>query len=457
MTQKDEVIQTLKQICEPIKYKRTHYCNELSEELDSETVILYGWVHKLRSLGKLKFVILRDRSGLVQITVHKNKVSKDVFDRVEQLKIESAIVVKGKVVKNPQAPKKFEIIPEDIQLVSITKSAPPIDITEAVPANLDTRLDNRPLDLRKPRISAIFKIQSTISNAIRQYFHENSFIEIHTPKIVAEATEGGANVFKVKYFEWDAYLAQSPQLYKQLMLVAGYDRVFEIAPAYRAEEHNTPRHINEYISIDAEIAWINSEEDVMRILEKGVKFAIDSVLNKNKDELELLGVEIKSPSVPFKRLKFTQVVDMLRDEGKELSYEDDLDTEGEKLLGKIMKERFNTELYFIKQYPEGVRPFYTMLDPEDPRYTRSFDLEFKGLEITTGGQRIHDYDLLIERIKAKNLNPKSFRFYAEFFKYGVPPHGGFGLGLERFTMKLLNLNNIREATLFPRTRTRVTP
>lgn len=450
-------IEKLKQLCSPLEYKRTHFCGELSEKDEGFNVVLYGWIHKIRDLGKLKFILLRDRTGIVQITVHRNKVSNEILENIKKMKIESAVIVKGKIVGNTQAPNGIEVLPEIIKIVSLAHPNLPIDVTEAVSAELSTRLDNRPLDLRKPRIKAIFKVQSTISNSIREYFYNNGFIEIHTPKIVAEATEGGANVFKVKYFEYDAYLAQSPQLYKQLMLVAGFDRVFEIAPAYRAEEHNTPRHINEYISIDAEISWIDSEEDIMQVLERGIVYVIEKVIKKNKEDLELLNVDIKKPNLPFPRLKYVDVIEMLRQEGKEIEYTEDLDTEGEKLLGKIMQEKKKVEFYFIKGYPETVRPFYTMLDPNDPRFTRSFDLEFKGLEITTGGQRIHDYALLVKRLKDKQLNPDNFKFYTMFFKYGVPPHGGFGLGLERFTMMLLNLKNIREATLFPRTRTRVSP
>ncbi|MCD6513945.1 MAG: aspartate--tRNA(Asn) ligase [Candidatus Asgardarchaeum sp.] len=452
-----DITEKLKEINSKLLWQRTHYCGDITPELDENEVVLYGWVHRIRDVGKLKFILLRDRSGIIQLVVKKGEISDSEFSQIKKLTPESAIIVKGHVKANPNVKKGVEVLVNDLNIVSLSATPLPLDVTETVPALFDTRYDNRPIDLRKPRNQAIFMVRSILVNALREFFIKNGFIEIHTPKIVAEATEGGANVFRVKYFEYDVYLAQSPQLYKQLMLVAGFDKVFEVAPAYRAEEHNTPRHLNEYISIDAEIAWIKSHEDVMQVLENAVAFAIDEVIKHGKQYLELLEVEVTRPSLPFKRVTYSEALDLLSSEGKEIPFGEDIDTEGERLLGKIMKEKYNVEFYFITEYPEAIRPFYTMLKPEDPRLTRSFDLDYKGLEITTGGQRIHDYDFLVQRIKEKNLNPDSFKFYTKFFKYGVPPHGGFGLGLERFTMQLLNLSNIREATLFPRTRTRVTP
>ncbi|MGQ4834093.1 MAG: aspartate--tRNA(Asn) ligase [Candidatus Asgardarchaeia archaeon] len=447
----------LHKINSTLMWDRTNYCKEISPEMDGKEVILYGWVHRIRDVGKIKFILLRDRTDIVQIIYKKGECPESEAEKVSRLTPESAIAVRGIVRSNQKVRKGAEVLLKELSIVNLAETPLPLDVTEAVPASFETRYDNRPLDLRKPRNQAIFMIKSILVNALREFFVKNGFVEVHTPKIVAEATEGGANVFKVKYFEYDAYLAQSPQLYKQLMLLAGFDKVFEVAPAYRAEEHNTPRHLNEYISVDAEISWIKSHEDVMHVLENAVVYAIDAAIKKGKEYLELLNVDIKKPSLPFKRVSYPKVLELLESEGKLIPFGEDLDTEGERILGQIMREKFNAELYFITEYPESVRPFYTMLKPEDPRLTRSFDLEYKGLEITTGGQRIHDYEFLVKRIIDKNLNPDTFKFYTKFFKYGAPPHGGFGLGLERFTMQLLNLSNIREATLFPRTRTRVTP
>ncbi|MHA1627261.1 MAG: aspartate--tRNA(Asn) ligase [Candidatus Asgardarchaeia archaeon] len=447
----------LMEICSRILWKRTHFCGELGPELDGKDVVLYGWVHRLRRMGGLNFLLLRDRSGIVQVIFSKKNSPEDVLKIIKEVSLESALAVRGRVKANDEAPNGFEVIPKEVVVVNKSEGPLPLDVTETIPAEMDTRFDNRPIDLRKRRITSIFIVESVISNALREYFYKNGFVEIHTPKIVAGATEGGANVFKVEYFKNEVYLAQSPQLYKQLALVGGLDRVFEIAPAYRAEEHNTPRHLNEYISVDAEIAWIKDEEGPMEVLENAVSYAVEKVREEARRELEVLGLDVPRLKTPFLRLTYKKALDLLEDYGKEIEFGEDIDSEGERMLGEIVRDRYKREIYFIKEYPEKIRPFYTMPCPDDPELTRSFDLEFRGLEITTGGQRIHDYELLIERIKEKGLNPDNFEFYTKFFKYGVPPHGGFGLGLERFVMKLLDLKNIREASLFPRTTNRVIP
>ena len=447
----------LQEINSKILWDRTHYCGEISPELDRNNVVIYGWVHRIRDVGKLIFALIRDRTGIVQAIVKKNVLDDVKFNHFKDVRYETAIVIKGTVKTNPKAPKGCEILVSDYSIVNKATTPLPLDVTETVPAEFDTRFDNRPLDLRKPRINAIFIIQSSITNSFRTFFNGEGFIEVHTPKIVAEATEGGANVFRVKYFEKDAYLAQSPQLYKQLLLLSGFDKVFEIAPVYRAEEHNTPRHLNEYVGIDAEISWIRDIEDVMKILENVVYNAVKTVKEQNQKQLKEMDTTLELPKFPFQRITYAKALELLQDEGKEIPFGEDIDTEGERLLGKIMKEKYDMDLYFITHYPLEVRPFYTMPCSNNPDLTCSFDLEYKGLEITTGGQRIHDYNLLEEQIINKGLNPENFEFYTKFFKYGAPPHGGFGIGLERLTMQILGLHNIRETSLFPRTRTRVTP
>ncbi len=439
------------------KYMRTHYTVQLSRELADQEVTLLGWVHILRDKGRIKFIVLRDERGTVQVTVPATKVSPEVFALTEQLKPEYVVAIHGRVVASDQAPGGVEVVPDAIRIIN-TAARLPIDIVEGkVDIDIDTRLNNRILDLRRPKISAIFRVQSCVVRYAREYLQRQGFVEIHTPKIVAEATEGGANLFEVKYFERKAYLAQSPQFYKQLMLLAGFGRVFEIAPVFRAEKHNTRRHVNEYTSFDLEMAWIRDFDDVMKMEERMLNYALRKTVHEAAAELETLGVDLQVPRVPFKRVKYVDAVSLLREAGKQISIGDDFDPECERLLQDIFKERYHTDMVFITHYPLDLRPAYTMPSLTDEGMTESFDLLYKGMEITTGGQRIHLYDLLVERFKAKGFNPDDFAFYIEPFKYGAPPHGGLGLGIERLTMQLLGLDNIREAILLPRDRDRLTP
>ncbi|MHA1638256.1 MAG: aspartate--tRNA(Asn) ligase [Candidatus Thorarchaeota archaeon] len=436
---------------------RTHFSSQVTPELADKQVTLVGWVHTLRDKGKIKFLILRDEHGLVQITIPQKKVSEEVFEVSGQLKPETAILVSGKVVAAQQVESGAEIIPEMIRILN-TAERLPIDIVEGkVDIDLDTRLNHRILDLRKPSVNAIFRIQHSLVRFAREYLEQNDFVEIHTPKIVAEATEGGANLFAVKYFERNAYLAQSPQFYKQLMLLGGFGRVFEIAPVFRAEKHNTRRHINEYTSFDFEMAWISGVEDVMKMEENMLHHSFKKTKEVSAAELEVLGIDLEIPKLPFKRVKYAEAIDLLNEAGKDLAVTDDIDPEGEKMLGEIFPEKFGTDMVFITHYPLELRPAYTMPSMTDEGMTESFDLTYKGMEITTGGQRIHLYDLLVERFKAKGFDPDAFGFYLDPFKYGAPPHGGLGLGVERLTMQLLGIENIREATLLPRDRDRLTP
>ncbi|UCE10178.1 MAG: aspartate--tRNA(Asn) ligase [Candidatus Thorarchaeota archaeon] len=436
---------------------RTHFTNEISPSLDGRSVTLLGWVHILRDKGKIKFLVLRDEKGTIQITIPQKKVSEEVFKISEEFKPEYAIAVRGTVVATPQAPSGVEIIPEMFRIINKAHRLP-IDVVEGkVDIDLDTRLNHRILDLRKPTVNAIFRIQHSLVRFSREFLEKEGFVEIHTPKIVAEATEGGANLFEIKYFEKKAYLAQSPQFYKQLMILAGFGRVFEIAPVFRAEKHNTRRHVNEYTSFDYEMAWISDVDDVMKMEENMLHYSFKKTREHVPSELELLGVDLKTPKVPFKRIKYAEAIDLLNAEGREMEVTDDLDPESERLLGKIFPEKFGTDMVFLTQYPLELRPAYTMPSMTDEGMTESFDLTYKGMEITTGSQRIHIYDLLVERFKAKGFDPDAFAFYLDPFKYGAPPHGGLGLGVERLTMQLLNIDNVRETTLLPRDRDRLTP
>jgi nondiscriminating aspartyl-tRNA synthetase len=436
---------------------RTHFSNQIAPDLAGNKVVLMGWTHILRDKGKIKFLVLRDEHGTAQVTIPQKKVSEEVFEVAGQLKPETVVAVHGEVVASSQAPGGAEIIPTKIRVLN-TAERLPIDVVEGkVDIDLDTRLNHRILDLRKPTINAIFRVQHNLVRYAREFLEKNDFLEIHTPKIVAEATEGGANLFEVKYFEKKAYLAQSPQFYKQLMLLAGFGRVFEIAPVFRAEKHNTRRHVNEYTSFDFEMAWIGGVEDVMKMEERMLNHSFKKTKDAAAREIELLGIDLEVPSVPFKRIKYVEAIDLLNQAGKDLKITDDLDPESEQLLGQIFPDKFGTDMVFITHYPLELRPAYTMPSFTDEGMTESFDLTYKGMEITTGGQRIHLYDLLVERFKAKGFNPPDFSFYLDPFKYGAPPHGGLGLGVERLTMQILGIENIREATLLPRDRDRLTP
>jgi nondiscriminating aspartyl-tRNA synthetase len=436
---------------------RTHFTTEITAEIADTEVVIMGWVHILRDKGKIKFLVLRDEQGQCQVTIPQAKVSEEVFETAGQLKPEYAVAVTGKVVAAKQVASGAEIIPTKIRIIN-TAQRLPIDVVEGkVDIDLDTRLNHRILDLRKPSINAIFRIQHSLVRFAREYLESNGFVEIHTPKIVAEATEGGANLFEIKYFDKKAYLAQSPQFYKQLMLLAGFGRVFEIAPVFRAEKHNTRRHVNEYTSFDFEMAWITDVDDVMKMEERMLNHSFKKTSETAANELELLGIELVVPKVPFRRIKYAEAIDLLNSEGKELAVTDDIDPEAERLLGEIFPEKFGTDMVFLTHYPLELRPAYTMPSMTDEGMTESFDLTYKGMEITTGGQRIHIYDLLVERFKAKGFDPDAFAFYLDPFKYGAPPHGGLGLGVERLTMQLLGIENIREAILLPRDRDRITP
>ena len=332
----------------------------------------------------------------------------------------------------------------------------PIEVNkERLECNLDTMLSNRVLSLRHPKVNAIFKVQNEIVDGFREFLNSEGFTEIRTSKIVKEGAEGGADLFEVKYFENKAYLATSPQFYKQMMVAAGFERVYEIGHVYRAEEHNTNRHLNEYVSMDLEMGFINDEKDIMNLEEQMLKYILNKLNIKCKEYFELLEVSIPEIEESIPRIDFKEALNILKEEYNKSDLEGDLDPEGEKLIYKYVKEKYNSEFVLLTNYPRKKRPMYTM--PLGEKGTHSFDLLFKGVEITTGGQRIHEYEKLIENIRYKSLNPEEYESYLDVFKYGMPKHGGLAIGLERITAKLLNLENIREATLFTRDRKRLIP
>ncbi|HID24952.1 MAG TPA: aspartate--tRNA(Asn) ligase [Thermoplasmata archaeon] len=431
---------------------RTYYSKELGLEDDGKKVCVAGWVEDIRNLGSIAFIIVRDRKGTLQVTVFKKKQG-EIFETLTSLSRESVVAIKGTCKANEKVRNGYEIIPSEVEVLSVADTPLPLGVVDKVDSELDTRLDNRFIDLRKPEKRAIFVIRDKLLDAVREFLRSENFIEVHTPKIIASSSEGGTDLFRVKYFEKDAFLAQSPQLYKQTLMATGLDKVFEIAWYFRAEEHNTRRHLNESTAVDVEMAFIRDEEDVMRFLENLV-LNIWRKVSELKDEVSLLNATMEVPSLPFRRITYDEVIEKLHERDVEISWGEDFGTEEEKVIGEIMKEE-GVDFYFITKYPLKSKPFYTM--PDDDKLSRSFDLSCKGVEIASGSQRIHDPDLLEKRMEECGLNPTDFNSYLKSFKYGMPPHGGFGMGIERLLMEMLEIKNIRECILFPRDRTRLVP
>ncbi|GAA0696896.1 aspartate--tRNA(Asn) ligase [Paraclostridium ghonii] len=423
--------------------------NKLNNYLNQE-VKIEGWIHRIRVLKSITFLILRDRTGLVQCVIDNNLIKPD------DMKLESVISIIGKVKESNNKLNNFEIEVINFEIISKCKEELPIEINkEDLNINLVTMLNNRVLSLRHEKINAIFKVQNVIVNGFREYLISEGFTEIFTPKLVAEGAEGGTEVFEVKYFENKAYLAQSPQFYKQMMVLSGFERVFEVGHVYRAEQHDTNRHLNEYVSMDLEFGFIENEEDIMNLEEELLKFIINKLEKETQIYLKLLNIELPKINGSIPRIKFSEAIDILRKEYNKTNLDKDLDPEGEKLICEYAKEKLDSDFIFVTHYPRSKRPMYTM--PCGENETHSFDLLFRGIEITTGGQRIHDYEMLINNIKYKGLCPKNYESYTEVFKYGVPTHGGLAIGLERIVIKILGLENVREATLITRDRHRLIP
>ncbi|MEO0072680.1 MAG: aspartate--tRNA(Asn) ligase [candidate division WOR-3 bacterium] len=424
---------------------------EVSQYIGQE-VMLKGWVHQLRRLGKINFLLLRDRSGIIQTVILDPAID------LTQLDQESVITLWGVPKREAQAPGGIEVEVKKLELMEKAESPLPFEVNrplELLNIKLDTILDHRALALRHPKINAIFRVEAELVHAFREFLRQEDFLEIHTSKIISQGTEGGTNLFPILYFETKAYLAQSPQFYKQMMVGAGYERVFEVGFVYRAEDHATSRHINEYLSLDLEMGFIDSEQDVINLEVRLLRYVFEALKRNCASELQLYGVELPTiENIP--QIKFWEVREILQKYyKKELQVADDLDPEAERLLCDYALKEFGSEFIFVTNYPISARPFYTM--PFDETYSRGFDLLYKGMEVTTGSQRIHNYQMLVNNMNKFGLNPKDFEFYLEIFRYGMPPHGGLAIGAERLTQQILGLKNIREASLFPRDRYRLVP
>ena len=418
--------------------------------LDGMEVEVHGAVHALRQLGGIVFLTLRLRDGVLQCVCPP-----DVMP--EGLSEECTLRVSGRVRPEERAPGGRELAVEKVEVLSRPAAPMPIPVSKRkLNVNLDTRLSLRPVELRSQRERAVFRIQACISRAFREYLTGQGFTEIHTPKIVHAGAEGGSNIFRLDYFGRKAFLAQSPQFYKQTM-VGVFERVFEVGPVFRAEKHSTPRHLNEYTSLDFEMGYLHSFADVMDMEAGFLRYTMKLLVRDCARELELLQVTLPKtdeiPAVPFEEAK------RLASEkyGRPIRDPYDLEPEEEHNIGRYFQEEYGADFVFVTHYPSKKRPFYAMDDPADPRYTLSFDLLFRGMEVTTGGQRIHDYQMQLDKMRARGMDPEEFESYLMIHKHGMPPHGGLGIGLERLTARLCGLDNVRDACLFPRDRSRLEP
>lgn len=438
-----------------VKQKETMEISELLEKAkEGQKVKVNGAVHTIRDMGTVAFVILRKREGLLQAVYEEGITGFSLKDIKEAATVE----VEGIFEKNGKAPNGIEIRMESIRILSEPEDEMmPLAISKwKLNTSLEAKLNYRSISLRNVRERAKFRIQEGLTRAFRDFLYTQGFTEIHTPKIGAKGAEGGANIFKLEYFHRPAVLAQSPQFYKQMM-VGVFDRVFETAPVFRAEKHNTKRHLNEYTSLDFEMGYIDGFEDIMAMETGYLQYAMELLNKEYKRELDILKIELPDVSrIPT--VKFSEIKEKVAEKyNHKMRNPFDLEPEEEVLIGQYAKEEWGSDFVFVTHYPSKKRPFYAMDDPEDTRYTLSFDLLYKGMEITTGGQRIHDYKMLTEKIAARGMSEEGMEQYLATFKHGMPPHGGIGIGLERLTMKLIGEDNVRETTLFPRDLSRLEP
>lgn len=427
-----------------------------------ELITLKGFVQTVRNQKAVQFIILRDHTGLIQVVAERSEANSAINDLISTLTRESAIEVTGVVVSNQNVKLgQIEVPLRFIQVDSLSDATLPIDIFGRTETDIDKRLDWRFLDLRQPDNQLIFRIQTSVEMAMREFWISNGFVEIHTPKIMGSPSEGGAELFSLEYFGQTASLAQSPQFYKQMAMAAGMDRVFEIGPAFRADPSSTPRHSTEFTSVDMEMSWIESHYDIMEFEELWLQHILQTVREKHGKEItETFSVEVVVPGLPFPKVTMEEAQKILRDKGyvpPSDTKQGDLDPQGERLLCEYAKEKYDHEFIFITDYPIEVRPFYHMRKEDKPSETKSFDLLWKWMEITTGAQREHRYDVLIKQATEKSVSLESIQFYLDFFKYGCPPHGGFGFGLARLLASMLNQKSIRDVVFLHRGPTRLIP
>lgn len=416
-----------------------------------------GWVHDIRDIGGLKFIQVRDGCVVTQVTVSKDKSPEEVQQAAKHLSPETVIRVEGSLQDNPKAPGGKELIPTSLEVIA-PASPLPITVTEkTITTGQSKRLDWRSIDLRKPRLQAIFRIQSKLLQGMQEHLWKHGFQQVFTPCLLGVASEGGSEVFPIIYFDREAFLRQDPQLHRQLTLAGGMKKIFDIGPAWRAEQSHTNRHLCEHRVCAVESSFIKDEHDTMRIEEGIIIAALQKVADECQQELKQLGTTLVVPKSPFPSYSMPEVRDILAGKGKPLGDAEDLDTEAERLLWEHVKQTTGSEFYFVYKFPFAIKPFYVMRIDEEPEYARSVDLYFKGLELSSGGQREHRKEKLMEAVKEKKLAPEEVEWFTKFFDLGIPPHGGFAIGIERLTQSLLDIENIRDCVLFPRDPERLVP
>ncbi len=438
---------------------RTHTCGELRSTHAGHEVTLEGWVDTFRETGKISFVLLRDRTGITQVFVNKELTSTNKH----ALKNESVIRIKGKVNKRPANQVRAEIPTGEVELeaseITILNEAEqplPIELTTETTTGIDKRLDYRFLDVRREKVKNIFILRSKIFSKTVDFFEKEGFVNIQTPKLTAAGVESGAEEFKLPYFGKTASLAQSPQIYKQMFVVGGLEKVYSIEPIFRAEKSHTTRHLTEFTGIDFEMGFIESEFDVMKVIEKYFHILLSGIKAECQPELDKMGIEIIVPhEIP--KLSLHEARKILSTKVKTIPEDDDLDAEGEKMMGEYVKEKYQSDFVFMLDYPWEKRPFYHMRPENDKKVTKSFDLLYKGVEIGTGAQREHRLPILMAQCEEKGIDFNQMTFYRDIFRYGAPPHGGVGLGMDRIVKQMLNLENVKEAILLPRDPERLTP
>ena len=423
-----------------------------------QQVKIAGFVQTIRDQGSIKFLIVRDISGIIQTII--TKANADVMTVADSLSLESVVEIIGLAKEEKQAPDGIEIAAENISVLSLASPELPIPVNEKGQEETDIqkRLDWRWLDLRKPEKSLIFKVWTLMEQSFREYWTQNGYIEIHSPKFMSTPSESGAELFEVKYFDRKAYLAQSPQFYKQMAIAAGFEQVFEIGPVFRANPSFTSRHDTEFTGYDAEISFIESHQEVMQEESKIIQYILERIKERyGKEILALYGRDLIVPAIPFPQVTMEQAKEILKKLGIPSEKDGDLSPEEERKLSEYIMEKEGHEFVFVTEYPVEVRPFYHMRLKQNPKLTKSFDLLWNGLEITTGAQREHRYDILVTQAEEKGLRLEPIQFYLNFFKYGCPPHGGFGLGPSRMLMKMFNVGNVREVTYLYRGVKRLEP
>ena len=431
-------------------WKRTHYSKSIDSTTNGREVTIIGWISSIREHSNIKFITVNDRFGSIQVILKKGEYPAFLESEISKIRDHTAIAIKGKVRTEPKAPNGIELIPNDFRILSLANKNSPIVIQSRKGVGIDTRLDLRAVDLRRPYLQSIFNIRYSVLNSCREFLRQEGFIEVNTPKIIATATEGGATLFPIFYYDREAFLTQSPQLYKEQLTMA-FENVFEIGPIFRAEPSRTNRHLSEATSIDVEKAYVDYN-DVSEILERMILFLWNEIKDKNKSHLEYLKIQLPDLSFPFKRYTYSDLIEKLQRSGQSIEWGDDI---SQQKLSKLDDEDMKL-FYFITDWPTSIKPFYVKPKPTGTE-CESFDLMYGDLELSSGSTRIHDKAELIERMKKQGLNIDAFDFHLKVFDYGMPPHAGFGLGLERLMMSMCGVDNIRDVVLFPRDIDRLSP